>query len=73
VTPTFERTLEEIYGLTDLSPAESEAVRKFSRILSVSGGNVPSDGPDCPWKSWRGRLLDNIDPKEFLFSPIKLV
>ena len=65
---TFERTLEEVYGITNLAPAEREAVRKLfdSNLSTFCEGMCPVMAQIILWRRAGADVcLDNIDPKEF--------
>ena len=65
---TFERTLEEVYGVTDMTPAESEAIRKlFDDNRSLFCEEMCSVMAQIIlWRRAGADVcLDNIEPKEF--------
>jgi hypothetical protein len=65
---TFERTLEEVYGLTNLTPAESEGIRKLFdlNLCTFCEAMCPVMAQIILWRRAGAEVsLDNIDPKEF--------
>jgi hypothetical protein len=67
-TKAFERTLEEIYGITDLTPNESEAIRQLfeSNLVAFCEAMCPVMAQIILWRRTGADVcLDNIEPKEF--------
>jgi hypothetical protein len=65
---TFERTLEEVYGVADMTPAESDAIRKLfdENLSSFSEEMCSVMAQIILWRRAGADVcLDNIEPKDF--------
>jgi len=73
---TFQRTLEEVYGVTDLTPTESEAVQILfdSNLIRFCEAMCPVMAQIILWRRAGAEVcLDNIESKEFFtFSNAKI-